>query len=148
MKKINEKNKKLEELEEIQENITKEELRKIIEERNYDEIFCSTSQENWSIIYDDAGIVKSRFIAKLYSEWNIYWDKKNEQKYSKQIIEKLKQDSWRELCLLTMCYDDVNPIDFAYEISDLILYPICVITILKIFDLDCCIEEYFEYENY
>jgi hypothetical protein len=148
MEKINEKNKKLEELEEIQESITREELRKIIEERNYDEIFCSTNQENWSMIYDDAGIVKSRFIAELYSEWNTYWDKKNEQKKSKQIIEKLKQDSWRELCLLTMCYDDVNPIDFAYEISDLILYPICVITMLKIFDFDCCIEEYFEYENY
>jgi hypothetical protein len=148
MEKINEKNKKLEELEEIQESITREELRKIIEERNYDEIFCSTNQENWSMIYDDAGIVKSRFIAELYSEWNTYWDKKNEQKKSKQIIEKLKQDSWRELCLLTMCYDDVNPIDFAYEISDLILYPICVITMLKIFDFDCCIEEYFEHENY
>jgi hypothetical protein len=148
MEKINEKNKKLEELEEIQESITREELRKIIEERNYDEIFCSTNQENWSMIYDDTGIVKSRFIAELYSEWNTYWDKKNEQKKSKQIIEKLKQDSWRELCLLTMCYDDVNPIDFAYEISDLILYPICVITMLKIFDFDCCIEEYFEYENY
>jgi hypothetical protein len=60
----------------------------------------------------------------------------------------LKEESWRELSLLAMVYDDCNPIEFSYEINDMVLYPICVITMLNIFDLDCCIEEYLEFSEF
>lgn len=130
---------------EITEKLTKDDLLLMIKERRYDEIYVSTNENYWSLIYSDSGIEKSRFISTLYNEWRIYWDSKND-KNSKGRINELKEESWRELSLLAIIYDDVNPIDFSYEINDLVLYPICVITMLNIFDLDCCIEEYLEYD--
>lgn len=130
---------------EITEKLTKDDLLLMIKEKRYDEIYISTNENYWSLIYSDSGIEKSRFISALYNEWRIYWDSKND-KNSKGRINELKEESWRELSLLAIVYDDVNPIDFSYEINDLVLYPICVITMLNIFDLDCCIEEYLEYD--
>ena len=130
---------------EITEKLTEDDLFLMIKERRYDEIYVSTNENYWSLIYSDSGIEKSRFISKLYNEWRIYWDSKND-KNSKGKINELREESWRELSLLAIVYDDVNPIDFSYEINDLVLYPICVITMLNIFDLDCCIEEYLEYD--
>ena len=128
------------------ESLSKIELRLMIKERQYEHIFLETNKNIWSEIYIDSGIEKSKFISKLYNEWQIYLEYKSKS-VSKERCNELKEESWRELSLLAMVYDDCNPIEFSYEINDMVLYPICVITMLNIFDLDCCIEEYLEFSE-
>jgi hypothetical protein len=128
-------------------NVEAGELRLMIKERQYEHIFLETNKNIWSEIYIDSfGIEKSKFISKLYHEWQIYLEFKSKS-VSKERFNELKEESWRELSLLAMVYDDCNPIEFSYEINDMVLYPICVITMLSIFDLDCCIEEYLEFSE-
>lgn len=126
--------------------LTENELRLMINERQYENIYIETNKNIWSKIYIDAGIEKSRFISKLYDEWQIYLEFISNS-VSKERFNKLKEESWRELSLLAIVYDDCNPIEFSYQINDMVLYPICVITMLNIFDLDCCIEEYLEFSE-
>lgn len=128
------------------ESLSKIRLRLMINERRYENIYIETNKNIWSEIYIDSGIEKSKFISKLYNEWQIYLEYKSKS-VSKERFNELKEESWRELSLLAMVYDDCNPIEFSYEINDMVLYPICVITMLNIFDLDCCIEEYLEFSE-
>lgn len=145
-KKLNKMKKKEKNLE-AGESLSKIRLRLMINERRYENIFLETNKNIWSEIYIDSGIEKSKFISKLYNEWQIYLEYKSKS-VSKERFNELKEESWRELSLLAMVYDDCNPIEFSYEINDMVLYPICVITMLNIFDLDCCIEEYLEFSEF
>jgi hypothetical protein len=130
-------------------------LKSYIEKRSYDEIFTETNINAWSEIYLDGGfggtIEKSEFIPKMLSEWERYWynqyqeiretgDKTNH-------LDVMKQQSWRQFQIFMECYNDSpDIIRLAYNINDIEIYPIAVITMMQIFDAETCYGEYCEFE--
>lgn len=122
-------------------------LKSYIDNRAYENI-CLTSQEIWSEIYVDVGIEKQHFIPIMLQEWEIYWKNKYQDIFIKEKnLDALKQKSWRQFQVYTNRYDNSpDAIELAYEIDDDCLYPIAVLTMMQIFQLDTCYAEYCEYE--
>lgn len=126
-------------------------LKSIIDGKSYDEIFTETNKNIWSEIYIDAGIEKHIFLPQMLSEWESFWRKKyivvKEKVGQTDHLDMMKQHSWRQFQVFMECYNDCGDIiKLAYEIDDLDLYPISVITMLNIFDAESCYTEYCEYE--
>lgn len=126
-------------------------LKHLIESRSYDEICIETDGVIWSDIYSDPGIHKSEFLPEMLKEWEIYWDEKYEEVQEKvgktNHLDAKKEASWRSFQVFMECYDGAEDgIKLAYNISDFILFPIAVITMLNIFDPSVCYDEYCEFE--
>jgi hypothetical protein len=126
-------------------------LKSFIEDKSYDEIFTQTNVNIWSEIYIDAGIEKHVFLPELLSQWEEYWNNKYrdiKEKIGKTShLDELKRQSWRQFQVYMACYDDCgDAIKLAYEIDDIVLYPISVITMMNIFDAETCYGEYCEFE--
>lgn len=127
------------------------ELKTYIENESYDEIYTMTNENFWSDIYLDAGIEKIDFIPRMLSQWESYWDDlyrriRKEVGHTKHLDE-MKEKSWREFQIFDSGYEDVGDIiHYAWELNEMELYPMAVLTMMNIFDRDCCYEEYCEYE--
>ena len=84
-------------------------------------------------------------------QWETYWseeytDIKREVGRTEHLDE-LKAASWRAMQVFMECYNDTaNIIDLAVEIDDFRLYPLAVLSMLKIYDDETCFDEYCEYE--
>lgn len=127
------------------------ELKTYTESNSLDEIYTMTDEWIWGEIYIDAGIEKGKFIPTLIKKWESYW----EELYDKIKLEightshldKLKERSWREFSLFTESYNDSgNIIELAYEFDESTLYPLSVLTMLSVFNLEVCLDEYCELE--
>ena len=128
-------------------------LKSIIEERSYDEIYTETNENIWGEIYIDAGIEKSVFIPDMLKEWEMYWGKKYQDVYKSvgknSHLGYLKEKSWRNFQVFIECYDSCGDIiKLAYDIDDMELYPMVVVTMMHIFDAEVCYGEYCEHEFY
>lgn len=127
-------------------------LKSIIDGESYDEIYGETNENIWSEIYIDAGIQKHIFLPEMLSKWESYWYKKyqdvKERVGKTGHLDEMKQRSWRQFQIFMECYNDCDGdiIKLAYDIDDLELYPITVITMLDIFDPESCYSEYCESE--
>ena len=126
-------------------------LKSIIDGESYDEIYGETNKNIWSEIYIDAGIEKHIFLPKMLSKWESFWNKEyqnvKESVGKTNHLDEMKQHSWRQFQIFMECYNDCGDIiNLAYDIDDLELYPISVITMLNIFDAESCYSEYCEHE--
>lgn len=127
------------------------ELKSYFNDNSFDEICTMTDEWIWEEIYIDAGIEKGKFIPALIKRWESYWDELY-QKINQEIgytshLDKLKERSWREFSLFTESYNDSgNIIELAYEFDESRLYPLSVLTMLDIFNLEICLDEYCELE--
>lgn len=126
-------------------------LRSIIEEKSYEEILTMTNEDIWREIYLDGGIEKHTFLPCMLEEWEVYWS--NLYKCVKESVgktdhlDKMKEFSWRKFQIFMECYDGSGDIiKLSYDIDDQHIYPISVITMLKIFDPEICYDEYCDYE--
>lgn len=128
-------------------------LKSFIENYSYDEIYTETSEYIWGEIYSDAGIEKSKFIPVMQNELEQYWKTlyvkiKKETGQNKHLDES-REESWRMFKSFIDLYNDTgNIIELAYNFDDMVLYPIAVISMMKIFNADVCYEEYCELEFY
>ena len=127
------------------------ELKKMIENRSYDDLLLGTSPDIWNEIYLDPGIEKSRFMPVMLNEWKIYWSEKYkeiEQRVgSTNHLNVCKEESWRALQVFMSCYDNTaDIIKLACDIDEQELFPIAVITMLSKYDPDTCYSEYCEFE--
>ena len=110
-----------------------------------------TNENIWGEIYTDAGIEKSKFIPIMQNEWERYW-RKLYKRIEDEIghtdhLDKSKDKSWRMLKSFIDLYNDTtNIIELAYDFDEMIIYPIAVITMLRIFDPEVCYNEYCELE--
>jgi hypothetical protein len=126
-------------------------LRYFINKRSYDEIYTQTNAWIWNAIYKDPGIAKHEFIPVLLEEWERYWDKLYFD-IDKEIgrtshLDEMKEKSFRQLNAFIKTYSDTpNIIELAYDIDDMLLFPLAVIAMLQIFDEDTCYDEYCEFE--
>jgi len=126
-------------------------LRYYIDQKSYDEIYTMTNESFWSEIYLDAGIEKEVFIPQMLSEWETYWDTLYDRiKLSVGSTEHLndsKEKSWRQMQAFMDGYNDAGDIiKLALNFDDMTLYPIAVVTMMNIFNVDVCYSEYCEYE--
>lgn len=118
---------------------------------SFDDISTMTDSRHWSEIYLDSGIEKSKFIPKLLNNWERYWEKtfteiRNEIGSSIH-LETRKERSWRQFQIFSEAYNDAGDIiQFSYDLDDLDLYPLVVLSMLQIFDKDICFLEYCELE--
>ncbi|HEX8334565.1 MAG TPA: DUF4365 domain-containing protein, partial [Segetibacter sp.] len=128
-----------------------EQLKSYIENRSYDEIYTETREDIWGYIYLDAGIEKSKFIPVMQNEWERYWERlysriKEEIGHTDH-LDKSREESWRMFKSFFHLYNDAeNIIELAYDFDDMVLYPLAVITMMKIFDPEVCYDEYCELE--
>lgn len=127
------------------------ELKTYIDNRSYDEIYIMTNVSIWSDIYLDAGIEKMEFIPRMQSEWEIYWDDLyasiRKRVGSTSHLDDRKEKSWRQFQTYSEGYNDVgDAIRFAWELDDMVFFPLAVITMMNIFDADVCYSEYCELE--
>jgi hypothetical protein len=118
---------------------------------SYDEIYTETNENIWEEIYIDPGIEKSKFIPVMQNEWEHYWtrlyDKIGKEIGSTEHLSVRKEESWKRFKSFVDLFNDAdNAIELAYDFDDMVLYPMAVITMLKIFDLETCFDEYCEYE--
>lgn len=128
-----------------------EHLKSYIDNYSYDEIYTETNVHIWSEIYIDAGIEKSIFIPVMQSELERYWrtlyKRIKEEIGRTEHLEERKEESWRMFKSFIDLYDDSgNIIGLAYNFDDMVLYPIAVISMMKIFNADVCYGEYCELE--
>ncbi len=128
-----------------------EQLKSYLENYSYDEINIATSEHIWAEIYIDAGIEKSKFIPVMQSELERYWRtlyKKIKQEIGRtRHLDESKEESWRMFNSIIALYNDSgNIIELAYDFDDMVLYPIAVISMMKLFNADICYEEYCEFE--
>lgn len=127
------------------------ELKSIIDGKFYSEITTETDENIWSDIYLDAGIEKWVFLPVLLREWEEYWEKEYKRvsetgKATTHLVH-LKDFSWKQFQIFMECYDSAGDIiKLAVEIDDFELYPLVVISMLKIFDPTCCYSEYCDFE--
>lgn len=128
-----------------------ENLKSFIDNYSYDEIYTQTDEHIWSEIYLNAGIEKSMFIPAMHNEVERYWRTlykriKEEIGQTKHLDER-KEESWRMFRTFIDLYNDSGSIiELAYNFDEMVLYPIAVITMMKIFDADVCYDEYCELE--
>jgi len=126
-------------------------LKGYVERNSYDEIYTQTESWIWSDIYIDAGIEKHKFMPVLLANWENIWLEKyrniKERVGHTSHLDEMKASSWRGVQVFMGCYDDAGDIiELALKIDEMDLYPLCVITMLKIFNADVCYQEYCEYE--
>lgn len=126
-------------------------LKSYIDNYSYDEIYTETDEHIWSEIYIDAGIEKSRFIPVMQGELERYWrtlyKRIKEEIGRTEHLDESKEESWRMFKSFIDLYDDSgNIIELAYDFDDMVLYPITVISMMKIFYADVCYGEYCELE--
>lgn len=126
-------------------------LKYLIEDRAYDEIYTMTNDYIWNEMYIDAGIEKSKFIPVMLNLWESYWEElfidiKEQIGYTSH-LEKQKDRSWRELNTFFKTYNDTcDIINLAYEIDEMRIYPLAVLTMMSIFNPEVCYGEYCELE--
>lgn len=128
-----------------------EELKFLIENKAYSEIYTMTDENIWSEIYLDAGISKTNFIPKMLNLWEKYWDdiyiKIEKELGTTNHLDKPKEKSWRQFQIFSDNYTAVGDIiKYAYALNDLEIYPLTVVTMMNIFNADICYFEYCEYE--
>lgn len=126
-------------------------LKGFVESKSYSEIYTETEAWIWGEIYIDTGIEKHKFMPVMLSVWESFWIEEYQTIKEKigptDHLDEMKNRSWRKLQVFMECYDDAdNIIELATEIDEMDLYPMAVITMLKIFDADTCYEEYCEHE--
>lgn len=126
-------------------------LKSVIDERSYEEVYTMTNENIWSLIYTDAGIEKHVFLPEMLREWEIYWDTEHtkfiERGKGAANLDKRKELSWKQFQVFMECYENHGDIiSLANEIDDFQLYPIAVITMMKIFNPEVCYSEYCEFE--
>nr|WP_199156126.1 hypothetical protein [Pedobacter sp. ASV2] len=125
-------------------------LKDIIKNRSYFDINELTDDNIWSEIYDEE-ISKNKFLPIMGEELECCLSE-NYQKAAIYSInnkktKEYKNKSREQFRVFTKRYNkQVNVIDLAWEIDQNILYPIAVITMTNIFDLDSCCAEYCELE--
>ncbi len=129
------------------------ELKTLIENECYEEIYTETDEYIWSEIYLDGGIEKIDFIPKMLEQWERYWDQLYRQVEENvgetSHLDSMKESSWKRFQIFEAGYDDIGDIiRYAWELGDMELYPIAVLTMMNIFDRECCYEEYCECEFY
>lgn len=130
-----------------------EELKYLIENKAYEEIYTMTNENIWSEIYLDVGIEKAKFIPEMHNLWERYWDDLYE-RIRKEVgstkhLDKSKERSWRQFQIFSESYKEIGDIiKYAYALDDMILYPIAVVAMMNIFNAEVCYEEYCEYEFY
>jgi len=120
-------------------------LKDLVLSHNYDTIFTETNSELWHQIYIDQGIRKSDFIPRFLFNWEQYWENQKLIIPSTSIYQKLKERSWNQFTVFMSCYNDSDPFELANNLNDIEFIPLCVITMLDIFSIDHCIDEYCEY---
>src|SRR5258706_9244767 len=77
---------------------------------------------------------------------NLYKRIKDEIGHSND-LEKSKEESWRMFKTFINLYNDAtNIIELAYDFDEMVLYPIAVISMMRIFDPEVCYDEYCEFE--
>lgn len=129
----------------------REELKNYIENDSYSEIYTQTNERIWGEIYVDAGIEKSKFIPIMQNEWERYWERLYK-RIKKEIghtdhLDKSKEQSWRMFKSFVKLYNDAgNIIELAYDFDEMVLYPMAVIAMLRIFNDEVCYDEYCELE--
>lgn len=128
-----------------------ENLKSYIDNYSYDEIYTETDEHIWSEIYLDAGIEKSRFIPAMQNELERYWrtlyKRIKEEIGQTKHLDESKEESWRMFKSFIDLYNDSGSIiELAYDFDEMVLYPIAVITMMKIFNADVCYGEYCELE--
>ena len=126
-------------------------LKKIIDNRAYDEIYIDTDENIWNEIYFDPGIPKSEFVPVILNEWELYWDKLYEeiekQTNDTKHLHQAKEKSFRQLKIFNDTYNDtLNVIKLAYDFDKMLIFPLAVLTMLKIYNAESCYEEYCDFE--
>jgi hypothetical protein len=127
-------------------------LRSFIEKKSYAEIGMMTSKFIWSKIYNETGgIEKHIFLPEMLLEWETFWDNEYEAVAEAggnlEELPRLKERSWRRFQVFISCFsDNVDIVQLAFEIDDMELYPMTIITMLRIFDPEACYEAYNEAE--
>lgn len=126
-------------------------LKSYIDNFSYSEIYTETNEHFWSEIYVDAGIEKSRFIPIMQNELERYWrtlyKSINEEIGRTKHLDKCKEESWRMFKTFIELYNDTSSIiELAYDFDEMVLYPIAVISMMKIFNAEVCYGEYCELE--
>ncbi|OPC02375.1 hypothetical protein BAS09_11740 [Elizabethkingia ursingii] len=126
-------------------------LKSYIENYSYSEIYTETNEHIWSEIYLDTGIEKSKFIPVMQNEleryWHVLYKRIREEIGRTEHLDESKEQSWRMFKTFSDLYNDtVNIIELAYDFDDMVLYPIAVISMMKIFNPEVCYTEYCELE--
>jgi hypothetical protein len=127
------------------------ELKDIIKSRSYLDITTLTDNGKWRKIYDDE-IPKDEFLPVMRRELE-YCLEENFIKTGifmekNEYVEEIKKRSWEQFEIFSKRCEQANIIDLAMEIDEDILYPVAVITMANIFNLDACCLEYCELEFY
>ncbi|PSG90897.1 Arm DNA-binding domain-containing protein [Aurantibacter aestuarii] len=120
-------------------------LKDLVLSHTYDEIYTETWPQLWHQIYIDDGIKKSDFIPQFLHNWEQYWEHQKLNIASTSNFQKLKEESWNRFAVFMSCYNDSDPFELASKMNDIEFIPLCVITMLDIFDIDICLDEYCEY---
>lgn len=125
-------------------------LNDYLESYSYDEIYTETDQYIWSEIYTDPGIEKHKFIPIFQRKWESYWrelyTRIRKETGTTYHLDSLKEQSLRELNGFINLYNDTTDvIKLAYDYDEMCLYPLAVLTMLSIYDLEVCLSEYCEY---
>lgn len=126
-------------------------LKYYIENNSYNEIYTETDEYIWSEIYVDAGIKKSKFIPVMQNELEEYWrslyKRIKEEIGRTNHLDESKDKSWRMFKTFINLYDESESIiELAYDFDEMVLYPIAVISMMKIFNAHVCYLEYCELE--
>lgn len=107
------------------------ELKSIIENRYYSEIYTQTNKNIWSEIYLDGGLgntfSKGDFLPSVLNEWEIYWSETyqdvKEKNGKTDHLNSMKEDSWRRFQVFMECYNyDGDAIKLSCKIDDMILF--------------------------
>ncbi|MDF2931560.1 MAG: hypothetical protein K0R36_891 [Chryseobacterium sp.] len=123
-------------------------LKKLIKNRAYIDIVELSDSDIWNEIYED--IPKCEFIPTMRNEIE-YCLKENFERTgiyigSNEIFEEKQSKLYKQFQIFIDRYEEGNVIDLVWEIHEEVLYPIAVITMTKIFDLNACCKEYCELE--
>lgn len=126
-------------------------LKSMVDDKSYEEIFIMTNLNIWNEIYIDPGIAKHAFLPVMYSEWENYWSTTykdiRERVGSTKHLDSQREVSWKQFQVFMASYDSTSDIiRLAYEVDDSILYPVAVLTMLQTYDAGTCYGEYCEHE--
>ncbi|WP_336702988.1 hypothetical protein [Chryseobacterium indologenes] len=120
----------------------------LIKRRAYFDLITLSDADKWSEIYEN--IPKKEFIPAMQKEIE-YCLKENFARTGIHLekdgnFEEKRKKLLKQFKIFIDRYESGNAIDLACEIDEDILYPIVVITMTNIYDLDACCEEYCELE--
>ena len=119
------------------------EIEEAVKHEDY-EALADTYPPAWDEVYYDAGISKSEFIPSMLAEWEAYWEKETcNRNVSETFLKSSRERSWRQFEVFMACYQvDECPIALAERLDPFILYPLSLITMLSIFDMEASLGEY------